>query len=176
MSKSTLSVFSSRSFITSGLTFKSLIHFEFIFVHGVTSIVNFVETKLTMLLLFSRQVMSDSCYPMDGSLPGSLSIGFLRQKYQSGRPFLSPGDLPKPGIGPCLLLWWADSLPVSHWGSPLWHVAVQFPKHCVLKRLFPIVCSCLLCHRLIAHINMGPFLGSVFYSIGLCVFETLLEI
>ena len=35
MSESVLSMFSSRSFIFSGLTFKSLIHFEFIFVYGV---------------------------------------------------------------------------------------------------------------------------------------------
>ena len=28
-------MFSSKSFIVSGLTFRSLIHFEFIFVHGV---------------------------------------------------------------------------------------------------------------------------------------------
>ena len=28
-------LFSSRSFTVSGLTFKSLIHFEFVFVHGV---------------------------------------------------------------------------------------------------------------------------------------------
>uniref|UniRef100_A0A8C4KWJ5 Uncharacterized protein n=1 Tax=Equus asinus TaxID=9793 RepID=A0A8C4KWJ5_EQUAS len=35
MSKSVLPMFSSRSFMVSGLTFKSLIHFELIFVHGV---------------------------------------------------------------------------------------------------------------------------------------------
>ena len=35
MSLSVLPVFSSKSFILSGLTFKSLIHFEFIFVYGV---------------------------------------------------------------------------------------------------------------------------------------------
>ena len=35
MSKSVLSIFSSKSFIVSGLTFRSLIHFEFIFVYGV---------------------------------------------------------------------------------------------------------------------------------------------
>ena len=35
MSESVLPVFSSRSFIVSGLTFRSLIHSEFIFVHGV---------------------------------------------------------------------------------------------------------------------------------------------
>ena len=33
MSESVLPMFSSRSFIVSGLTFRSLIHFEFIFVH-----------------------------------------------------------------------------------------------------------------------------------------------
>ena len=35
MSESVLRMFSSRSFIVSGLTFRSLIHFEFIFVCGV---------------------------------------------------------------------------------------------------------------------------------------------
>ena len=35
MSLSILPVFSSKSFINSGLTFRSLIHFEFIFVYGV---------------------------------------------------------------------------------------------------------------------------------------------
>ena len=35
MSKSVLHTFSYRSFTVSGLTFKLLIHFEFIFVYGV---------------------------------------------------------------------------------------------------------------------------------------------
>ena len=35
MSESVLPMFSSRSFIVSGLTFRCLIHFEFIFVYGV---------------------------------------------------------------------------------------------------------------------------------------------
>ena len=39
MSKSVLPMFSSRSFIVSGLTFRSLIHFEFIFVCMVLEIV-----------------------------------------------------------------------------------------------------------------------------------------
>ena len=39
------------------------------------------------------------CNPMDCSPPGSpLSMGFSRQEYWSGLPFLSPGDLPKPGV------------------------------------------------------------------------------
>ena len=35
-------MFSSKSFIVSGLTFRSLIHFEFIFVYGVGECFNFI--------------------------------------------------------------------------------------------------------------------------------------
>ena len=42
MSESVLPMFSSKSFIVSGLTFKSLIHFEFIFVYGVRECSNFI--------------------------------------------------------------------------------------------------------------------------------------
>ena len=35
-------MFSSQSFIVSGLTFRSLIHFEFIFVYGVGECFNFI--------------------------------------------------------------------------------------------------------------------------------------
>ena len=42
MSKSVLPMFSSKSFIVSGLTFKSLIHSEFIFVCGVRKCSNFI--------------------------------------------------------------------------------------------------------------------------------------
>ena len=42
MSESILPVFSSRSFIVSGLTFRSLIHFEFIFVYGVRKCSSFI--------------------------------------------------------------------------------------------------------------------------------------
>ena len=41
MSESVLPMFSSRSFIVSGLTFRSLIHFEFIFVYGVRNRITF---------------------------------------------------------------------------------------------------------------------------------------
>ena len=35
MSKNVLPLFSCMSFIVSGLTFRSLIHFEFIFIYGI---------------------------------------------------------------------------------------------------------------------------------------------
>ena len=42
MSEIVLPMFSSRSFIVSGLTFRSLIHFEFIFVYGVRKCCSFI--------------------------------------------------------------------------------------------------------------------------------------
>ena len=42
MSETVLPMFSSRSFIVSGLTFRSLIHFEFIFVYGVIKCSSFI--------------------------------------------------------------------------------------------------------------------------------------
>ena len=44
-------------------------------------------------------------YPMDCSLPGSLSMEFSRPEYQSGQPFPSPEDLPDSGLNPGLLNW-----------------------------------------------------------------------
>jgi len=42
MSECVLPMFSSRSFIVSSLTFRSLIHFEFIFVYGIKELPNFI--------------------------------------------------------------------------------------------------------------------------------------
>ena len=42
MSESALPMFSSRSFIVSGLTFRSLIYFEFIFVYGIRKCSSFI--------------------------------------------------------------------------------------------------------------------------------------
>ena len=50
-----------------------------------------------------------------------LSIGFSRQEYWSGLPFLTPGALANPGIEPSSLVSAAlqvDSLPLSHLRSP----------------------------------------------------------
>ena len=42
MSKSVLPIFSSRSFVVSGVTFRFLMHFEFIFVCGVKKCSNYI--------------------------------------------------------------------------------------------------------------------------------------
>ena len=48
-----------------------------------------------------------------------LSVEFSRPEYWSGLPFRSPGDLPTPGIELTSLAMQADSLPLSHWQSPM---------------------------------------------------------
>ena len=53
--------------------------------------------------------------------PSSFSVHGISQAYWSWLPFPFPGHLPKPrtqGWNPCLLHWQADSLPLSHQGSP----------------------------------------------------------
>ena len=83
-------------------------------------------------------VMSDSCDPLDCSLPGSSVHGifFFRQEYWSELPFPPREDLPNPGILDrwctilkevqtsvlCLLHWQVDSLPLSPLGSPASHI------------------------------------------------------
>ena len=46
MSESVLPMFSPRSFIVSGITFRSLIHFEFIFVYGVRKCSSFIPLQV----------------------------------------------------------------------------------------------------------------------------------
>ena len=47
-----------------------------------------------------------------------VSMGFRRQEYWSGLPFLSLGDLPNPGIEPRSPALQADSLPSEPPGKP----------------------------------------------------------
>ena len=52
------------------------------------------------LLLFCRQVISDSAAPWTVARQAPLSIGLSRQEYWGGLPFTSPGNLPNPEIRP----------------------------------------------------------------------------
>ena len=70
-----------------------------------------------ILLLFSRQVVSDSfTTPWTVAHQALPSMGFPRREYWSG--FLLQGIFPPQGSNPCLLNWQTDSLPLSHQGSP----------------------------------------------------------
>ena len=61
--------------------------------------------------------MPDSVTPWTAAHQAPLSMGFSRQGYWSGLPFLSPGDLPDPGIEPGSPALQADSLPTELQGK-----------------------------------------------------------
>ena len=56
--------------------------------------------------------------PRTVALQAPLSMGFSRQEDWSRLPFLTPVDLPDPGIELTPPAWQAGSLPLSHHGSP----------------------------------------------------------
>ena len=77
------SMFSSKSFIVSGLTFRSVIHFEFIFVYGVRKCSNFFllyvalqfsQNCLWKRLSFLHDILLDSLSKIRYM---GLSLGFL---------------------------------------------------------------------------------------------------
>ena len=59
MSQSVLPMFSSKSFIVSGFTFRSLIHFEFIFVYGIRECSYFI--LLHVAVRFSQHHLLKRC-------------------------------------------------------------------------------------------------------------------
>ena len=71
MSESVLPMFSSRSFIVSVLMFRSLIHFEFIFVYDV---------RKCSAAAKSLQLCPTLCDPTDGSPSGSAVPGILQAR------------------------------------------------------------------------------------------------
>ena len=78
--------------------------------------------------------VAQSCPAVRGSVDctcqAPLSMGFSRQGYWSGLPFLSPGDLPNPGIEPRSPALQADSLLTELQGKPL----AQGTRHTTLLK------------------------------------------
>ena len=75
-------------------------------------------------------------------------MGFPRQEYWSGLPFLPPGDLPDPGIEPASPAWQANSLSLSHQGS------LEIRAHCSI--LTAAAKSLQLCPTLSDFIDGSP--------------------
>ena len=80
----------------------------------------------------SLQSCPTQCDPIDGSPPGS-SMGFSRQEHWNGLPSPFPGDLSNPGIKPPSPAWQADSVPLSHLGSPTTIHTKSLDSHFTLK-------------------------------------------
>ena len=86
-------------------------------VHNHCSISRCKEGAFKVMCV-SCSVVSYSFQPLEYCLQGSISMGFSRQKYWSGQPFPSPGDLPNPGIKPRFPSLQADSSPSEPPGKP----------------------------------------------------------
>ena len=70
------------------------------------------------------------------------SMGFSRQEHWSGLPFLSPGDLPKPGIEPGSPALQTDALPSEPPGKPVYvNMSIPVPQSIPLL-LLPLVSIC----------------------------------
>ena len=80
----------------------------------------FISQCWTLFVCVSHSVVSNSLQPhgLYVAHQAPLSMGFSKQEYWSALPFPSPGDLPDPGIKLGSLTLEADSLPLSHQGSP----------------------------------------------------------
>ena len=75
-------------------------------------------------------------------------MGFSRQEHCSGLPFPFPGYLPNPGIEAASRAMQADSLPLSHWGSPVELVPnleqrCSYFKYSLIKKESEVAQSCL---------------------------------
>ena len=66
------------------------------------SYASFLLVLKTLKAVCACSVVSNSLQPHGLYVvhQAPLSVGFPRQEYWSGLPFLSPGDLPNPGIKP----------------------------------------------------------------------------
>ena len=69
MSESVLPMFSSRSFIVSGFTFRSLIHFEFIFVYGVRKCSSFI-----LLQVVDQTIKNSNIWRLNNTLLNNQQI------------------------------------------------------------------------------------------------------
>ena len=86
---------------------------------------NICRAHLMPLCVLSHFCHSDSAIPWTVSVQAPLSMGFSRQDYWSGLPFLPPGHLPDPGIKPRSPTLQADSLPSEPTGKLCWKVKVK---------------------------------------------------
>ena len=78
----------------------------------------YVDSKVYVVCAKLLQSCPTHCDSMDIPFQAPLSMGFSRQEYRSGLPFLPPRDLPDLGIKPTSSVLVGTSFPLSHLGSP----------------------------------------------------------
>ena len=111
MSFSVLPMFSTKSFIVSGLTFRTLIHFEFVFVYGVRKCSNFI--LLHVAVQFSQHhLLKRPSLPFCIFLPSLLKI-----RYSQVHGFLS---------GLSILFHWSIVLVLCQYYTVLMTVALYY--------------------------------------------------
>ena len=111
MSSSLLLMFSSKSFIVSGLTFRSLIHFEFVFVYGVRKCSNFI--LLHVAVQFSQHHLLKRL-----SLPHCIFLAPLSKiRYPQVHGFIS---------GLLILLHWSIFLFLCQYHTVLMTIILQY--------------------------------------------------
>ena len=108
MSLSVQPMFSSKSFIVSGLTLRSLIHFEFIFVCGVRKYSNFI--LLHVAVQFSQNHLLKRL-----SLPHYIILPLSKIRYPQVHGFIS---------GLSILFHWSIFLFLCHYHTVLMTVAL----------------------------------------------------
>ena len=90
----------------------------------ITMILTYIHNQRNSYLLAC--LVANMCLTLASSwtvaCQAPLSMAFFRQEYWSGLPFPSPGDLPNSVIEPVSPALQADSLPLSHQGSPNIHL------------------------------------------------------
>ena len=111
MSQSVLPMFSPKGFIVSGLTFRSLIHFEFIFVYGVRKRSNFI--LLDVAVQFSQHHLLKRL-----SLPHCIFLPpFSKIRYLQVHGFIS---------GLSIFFHWSVFLYLCQYHTVLMTVALQY--------------------------------------------------
>ena len=149
MTSSILPMFSSKSFIVSGLTFRSLIHFEFIFVYGVRKCCDFI--LLHVAVQFSQHHLLKRV-----SLPHCVFLPPLSKiRYPQEHGFIS---------GLSILFHWSIFLLLCQYHTVLMTVALHY--HLNSERLIPpapfFFCKTALAIRglLCFHMNCEIFCSS----------------
>ena len=83
-----------------------------------------------VLSRFSRVPLCATLWTVAHQAP--LSMGFFRQEYWSGLPFLPPGDLPDPAIEPC-------PLPLAPPGKPFKQLSFETVTYCCRQINIPSI-------------------------------------